>query len=917
MLPLDSGAGPTPRRADARWHAFLLRLVARVVAANLFLCCLVGWVLYQSRQQYESQAIATTQNLAQSLETNVSGVLDKAAIAIAAVAIEVERQLASGGLRPDAIDAYIRRQQAALPELDGIRVNDAAGDARFGVIRPSGPATNIADREYFQRLRGTPPATTIVSEPVLSRQSGKWVIVVARATYGADGHFAGIVSGTLAIDYFTRLFAPIDVGPKGVIAIRTAQLALVARKPETPIPGGYVGTRSISSGAVAILAEHPDNGNYSAAAAVDGIERRIAYRRTPRWALTIFVGEATSDYLARWYKEVATLWSMAAIFLLASIWSAAVSLRTRRSEMAALEELRSSKEQVERSETRFRTLYDSTMDAVTLLGMDGFFDCNQAALDLFGIPSREALRSSAPGMALSPPTQPCGTDSRVLAKMKISEAFEKGSARFEWIHRRVDTGELFPTEVQLTRMTLDGTPVLQGVTRDITQRRKADEQIRYLAYFDALTRLPNRRLLMDRLAQAILAGQRTRQFGVLMILDLDNFKSLNDTCGHDVGDSLLVEVAKRIVASVREEDTVARLGGDEYVILAENLGMDEAQAAGHAEQIAAKIGRMIGLPGLVAANGAHRSTASIGLTLFRGADASIDALFKQADLALYQAKGAGRNTVRFFNPEMQLAIDSRTAMEAALHEALRLNEFALYYQPQYDGAGRLTGAEALLRWLPPGRGPVSPAEFIPLAEETGFIIPLGRWVMQTACAQLSAWADHPATRDLTIAVNVSPRQFREADFTDQVRACIQASGADPSRLKLELTESVVLKDVDEVIERMNGLRKLGLTFSLDDFGTGFSSLSYLKRLPLDQVKIDQSFVRDVVSDANDGAIVRAIVAMSRSLGIEVIAEGVETREQLDFLTACGCDHFQGYLFGKPAPIADWRGLLLQPAPVAL
>jgi diguanylate cyclase (GGDEF)-like protein len=422
---------------------------------------------------------------------------------------------------------------------------------------------------------------------------------------------------------------------------------------------------------------------------------------------------------------------------------------------------------------------------------------------------------------------------------------------------------------------------------------------------------------MDRLSHAMQAGRRTRQYGLLMILDLDNFKSLNDTRGHDVGDRLLVEVAQRIVACVRQEDTVARLGGDEYVVLSEGLGEDEALVAGYAEQIATKICRMINLPNPASGSGeSHHNTASIGVTLFRGDATSMDVLLKQADLALYQAKGAGRNTVRFFNPAMQSAIDTRTALEAALRNGLRLGEFALYYQPQFDDSRRMTGAEALLRWLPAGGQPIAPADFIPLAEETGLIIPIGLWVMQTACAQLRAWADHPVGRNLKIAVNVSPRQFRQTDFTDQVRTCLEMTGANPARLKLELTESVVLERIEEVIERMRDLQSIGVSFSLDDFGTGFSSLSYLKRLPLDQVKIDQTFVRDVVSDPNDGTIVRAIVAMSHSLGIEVMAEGVETQEQLDFLKQSGCNHYQGFLFGQPLPIDEWDALLSDNALVA-
>ncbi|NTV94437.1 MAG: EAL domain-containing protein [Thiobacillus sp.] len=479
------------------------------------------------------------------------------------------------------------------------------------------------------------------------------------------------------------------------------------------------------------------------------------------------------------------------------------------------------------------------------------------------------------------------------------------------VHWRAD-GSSFPVEFWSRPIWRDGKVEGAVVTFvDITERKKVEEQIRNLAYFDPLTNLPNRRLLMDRLGQALIVSQRSREYGALMILDLDNFKALNDTQGHDVGDRLLVEVAERIGASVRQEDTVARLGGDEYVVVVEGLGEAETHAAKQAEVIAEKIRAALGEPyGIIGNGAAHHSTSSIGVTLYLGRETSVDVLLKQADVALYQAKNAGRNTVRFFNPDMQSAIDKRTVLEAALRRSLDQDELQLHYQPQVDGRGRCLGFEALLRWLPADSPAVSPAEFIPLAEESGLIFPIGKWVLATACAQLKAWQDDPHTRDLTIAVNVSARQFHQPDFVEQVWEQIRLAGIAPSRLKLELTESVVLDRVDEVVRRMQQLKAVGVTFSLDDFGTGFSSLSYLKRLPLDQIKIDQSFVRDICHDPNDEAIVRAILAMSQSLGLEVVAEGVETEEQRDLLHRYGCRHYQGYLYCKPGPVAAMERFLM-------
>ncbi len=445
-----------------------------------------------------------------------------------------------------------------------------------------------------------------------------------------------------------------------------------------------------------------------------------------------------------------------------------------------------------------------------------------------------------------------------------------------------------------------------GTALDITERKLAEDKIRSLAYFDSLTGLPNRRLLMDRLSQAVSASKRSGEYGALIMLDLDRFKDLNDTQGHDVGDHLLVEVARRLTAHVRHEDTVSRLGGDEYIVIAEALATDASSAALEAGLIAEQCRQGLGEAfSLGNGDAPYHCSTSIGITLFKGNEPGLDVLFKQADVALYQAKKAGRNTVRFFNTDMQSAIDSRMKMESALRRGLREEEFRLHYQPLVDRDGRRIGAEALLRWFPRDADPVSPALFIPVAEDTGLILPLGDWVLQTACEQLKRWGEDPQTREFTISVNVSARQFHQPQFVEQVVEQLKRSGVSPSRLKLELTESVVLERVDEVVARMQRLKSQGITFSLDDFGTGYSSLSYLKRLPLDQIKIDQSFVRDINHDRNDAAIVRAILAIGQSLGIAVIAEGVETEAQREQLIEYGCLGFQGYLFGRPVPIEHW------------
>jgi diguanylate cyclase (GGDEF)-like protein/PAS domain S-box-containing protein len=450
-----------------------------------------------------------------------------------------------------------------------------------------------------------------------------------------------------------------------------------------------------------------------------------------------------------------------------------------------------------------------------------------------------------------------------------------------------------------------------AVKEDITHRKQSEALLHRLAYYDALTELPNRALLHDRIAQAIRTTGRSESYGMLMLVDIDRFRQLNDTAGHAAGDRLLRAVAQRLRASVREEDTVARHGDDDFAVLIEHIGDTEAEALAHAEQVVRKIQRALEAPYALDEGGSsrHFATLSMGISLFFDKETALDALLKQAEVALYRAKQDGRNDFCFFSPDMQAVVDAHAQLEARLSEALAAEVFQLFYQPQVDRHGRVVGAEALLRWPVEGGKMISPAEFIPLAEDTGQILPLGLWVLRTACEQIARWQQDARTRDLTIAVNVSARQFHQPDFVASVRRAVSAAGIDASGLELELTESAILSDLEETASRMNQLRELGIKFSLDDFGTGYSSLSYLKRLPFAQLKIDQSFIRDMGADEGSEAIVLAILSMSHALGMEVVAEGVETSVQQQFLRLYGCEFFQGYLFGRPMPIEAWAELL--------
>jgi diguanylate cyclase (GGDEF)-like protein len=456
----------------------------------------------------------------------------------------------------------------------------------------------------------------------------------------------------------------------------------------------------------------------------------------------------------------------------------------------------------------------------------------------------------------------------------------------------------------LRKKTVQLNKVNKALKEENVERKHAEEQVHYLAFYDELTLLPNRRMFTDRLQRAMAASSRSMEFAVLLFIDLDHFKTLNDTHGHNYGDLMLIDVALRLIDCVRDVDTVARLGGDEFVVLVEGLNQNRELAAEQALLIGEKIRESVSRPYKLEGIEVHRS-ASSGSSLFCGETIKLDDLFRHADSAMYQAKDAGRNSLRFFDPIMQHELEFRTKLEADLRYALTRQQLSLYYQKQVDAQGNVIGAEVLLRWKHPQEGMISPVKFIPIAEHAGLIESIGVWVLQTACKQIKSWNGDPHTAHLDLSINVSARQFRGANFVREVIETIQNADIEPHRIKLELTEGLMLDNIQNSIIKMQALRDFGVRISVDDFGTGQSSLAYLRRLPLDQIKIDQSFMRDIPANQSDAAIVKIIIMMANNLGIEVIAEGVETEHQLDFLRLNGCYLYQGYLFGKPVPIDEF------------
>ncbi|WP_229459332.1 EAL domain-containing protein [Massilia cavernae] len=546
--------------------------------------------------------------------------------------------------------------------------------------------------------------------------------------------------------------------------------------------------------------------------------------------------------------------------------------------------------------TRVAATVFQSQEGMFVTGPDRLvLDANDAFTSMSGYSSEELTGQTPLQMSLKP-----GGDDLREAMWAVVDKRGKWQGEV-WTRRK--SGEEYPAWLTVTAVRDESGTISNYVCTqaDITQQKMAQEEIMQLAYYDPLTSLPNRRLLLERLQHSISMHNRSKQAVALLFLDLDNFKDLNDTRGHEVGDQLLKQVAQRILSCTREGDTVARLGGDEFVILLENIGGSEQEAADNAAAIGWKIIDKVGEPYDIG-GASHHTSCSIGAALRCEQGVDIDDLMKRGDLAMYEAKRDGRNTLRFFHHHMESDVTYRIALEGELRESLVQSQFMLHYQPQVDGRGCILGAEALLRWNHVKRGVVGPAVFVPIAESSGLIIPLGNWVLRSACVQLADWADSPALAHLTLAVNVSALQFRLPDFVAEMLAVMKETGADPHRLKLELTETLLIDNVEDTIDKMLQLKEHGIGFSLDDFGTGYSSLSYLKRLPLDQLKIDRSFVRDVLSDPNDASIARSIVALGQALGLGIIAEGVETESQRAFLAELGCDCCQGYLFGRPMDV---------------
>ncbi len=552
---------------------------------------------------------------------------------------------------------------------------------------------------------------------------------------------------------------------------------------------------------------------------------------------------------------------------------------------------------LENREEGYRNAFNTFPQAVLIARMrDGrIVDVNPEFLSLTGFEREEVLAHTSVELDLWATPED---------RKRLGEALDQSEGcRDIELRMRRKNGELFWAELSAASTEIDGEPCILSFIRDISVAKAQEDEIKNLAFYDTLTGLPNRRLLWERLRQALIVSVRNHTKHALLFIDLDNFKPLNDALGHHVGDLVLQETARRITGCIREADTVARFGGDEFVVVLEDLSQIPETAAARAKAVGEKILAAIAEPFFVEGHECQ-SGASMGITIFGNNGETGSEVLQQADMSMYQAKAAGRSAMLFFAPALQASVNARAELEEDLRQAIKANQFSLYYQPQID-RGLLTGAEALVRWKHPTRGLVTPEDFVPLAEETGLILPLGSWILETACSQIAQWSSRREGAHLAVAVNISAREFRQPKFVENVLKSLEHAGANPRNLKLELNQSVLNGNIEESLAKMTELKSHGVQFSLDDFGTGYSSMTYLKILPFDQLKIDRSFVGEIPVDPVAGAVAQAIISFSKALGLSVIAEGVETEEQVTFLAGLGCHTFQGFLFSKPLPLGEF------------
>jgi len=907
------------RITTIRSHILLLAL-----AVSIPLVIIVGLAIYSDMQQNIAYTKASLRILANTMVRNTGQKIANTREVLERIAkrpLVIKRD-------PNHCDPLLRNLKELSPGFANLGYSNIDGLVICTAVpRPGGMPVNLSKTPWFKKV--VKEKNFNISQPFLGPLTGKWVSVLSVPVWNKHHKMVGVTSIPLDLNAFDPNI-PNQLLPEGShYGFFSEDGILVWRNVD---PQKVVGTRPTAEAAKRIIQEQ--DGEFVSVAA-DGVSRFISAVHMHDIGMIAWVAVPTSAIFSS-ARQRAIKSSIIVAVIIAFLYLIARFIAQRITSPIA--ELERAARGVRGGDLNVRAAVGGPRDiAAVAIEFNAMISSQQQNLEQLRIAatafeSQDSLIITDSNQIILQVNKAFTESTGYTAEEVIGKSprlFKSDRHNSEFFHDmwkdiqqtgtwrgeiwdRRKNGEVYPKSLTITAVK-DATGLVThyvGSHIDITERKAAEDKINQLAFYDPLTKLPNRRLLMDRLQHALATSERSGKKGALLFIDLDNFKSLNDTQGHEKGDLLLKQVADRLNGCVRGGDTVARLGGDEFVLILENIHERTLEAAAQAEDISEKIIRALNQSSKLGSY-EYNSTASIGVTMFTGIQASIEELMKQADIAMYQAKKAGRNAVCFYDRQMQDEIFARVLLEDELRIALGQNQFILYFQTQVDRSSRMLGVEGLVRWQHPTRGLLLPEEFIPLAEESGLILPLGNWVLSTACRQLASWSLKQETAQLTMSVNVSVKQLHQPAFVEEVLGMIEYFGINPALLKLEITESMLLSNVDETILKMNRLKTRGVYFSLDDFGTGYSSLQYLKRLPIDQLKIDQSFVSDIANDNSDEAMVRTIIAMAQSMGLEVIAEGVETESQRLLLMNNGCNRFQGNLFGKPETIDQFEKLFMQ------
>lgn len=916
------------RHAGSAGYSFLSILLG---LAAIPLMALMVSLVNDTYRQYKAdteQAFLTASTIRSIASAQTEQFLNNAKFVLA----ELSHRPRVQALDPSSCDPVLVELKKFQPAYANVITLDAKGHLVCSVqgMAP-GQAAGPDPKYYFSEVLRTRQFT--IGKPAKGFITGRWVSTLAYPITNDAGQLTGVVAMSVDLANYRPVISRENVPPNIAVGMINSDGVIIAHSDDTT---NLIGSVSEAESSKTMLKLR--KGTIRSSNAL-GIERFYAFAPVANsdWITYVSLDEAAVlapitrlalerfAYLFALLLVIVIITTLVARRIAKPIKGISQTMASvdrgvihARAPVAGPKELRhiamqlntmldlrlKAETKLRESEERYRTAFHTSPDAINITRLsDGMYlDVNDGFTRLVGWAREDVVGKTSQDINIWRHRE---DRQKLVTALQRDGLLENMEADFV-----AKDGKIITAFMSAHVITLDGVPCILSVTRDMTDYRAAEEQIRSLAFTDLLTGLPNRTMLIIRLQQALVASNLTQRQGALLLVNLDNFKILNDAFGHDQSDLLLQQVAMRLSACTSESGIVARLGGDVFVVLLQDLSQNPQEAAAQAQVVGEKILFALNQPYQI--NGSdHHCTGSIGITLFNQQDKDTVGPLKRAELAMYEAKSAGRNSLQFFKDQMQDVVSARATLEAALHEALNKNQFTLHYQAQVSDARRIVGVEVLVRWQDPRRGLIPPAEFIPLAEETGLILSIGKWVLESACQQLARWAKQAEMAHLTVAVNVSARQIHQDDFVNQVLTVLEQTGAKADRLKLELTETMLVANVEEVIAKMLLLKAKGVGFSLDDFGTGYSSLSYLKRLPLDQLKIDRNFVRDILIDPNDAAIAKMVVALANSLGLTVIAEGVETEAQRDFLASLGCYNYQGYLFSQPLPIQEFEAYAQQ------